>query len=52
MRSAVAAGCFTVACPVALTAAHDLSPAHLVVDTLATLTLAELNASVAQRERA
>ncbi len=52
VRSAVAAGCFTVACPVALTTAHDLSAAHLQVDTLAGLTLATLDAAVAERDRA
>ena len=37
--------CFTVACPVALTAAHDLSAADLVVDSLEEVTLAGWNAS-------
>jgi beta-phosphoglucomutase-like phosphatase (HAD superfamily) len=42
VRSAVAAGLYTVACPGPLTTTHDLSPADLVVDTLEHVTLDDL----------
>jgi HAD superfamily hydrolase (TIGR01509 family) len=51
VRSAVAAGCYTVACPVPLTAGHDLSPAHRRVGSLAEVTLDDLRAVVAARTR-
>jgi HAD superfamily hydrolase (TIGR01509 family) len=47
VRAAVAAGCYTVACPVALTTGHDLSLAHRHVASLAEVTLTELAAAVA-----
>jgi beta-phosphoglucomutase-like phosphatase (HAD superfamily) len=42
VASAVAAGLFTVAVPHPLTAGHDLSAAHLQLETLAGVTLADL----------
>jgi HAD superfamily hydrolase (TIGR01509 family) len=49
VRAAVAAGCYTVACPVPLTTGHDLSPAHRRVASLTEVTLAELADAVAAR---
>ena len=42
VTSAVAAGLKTVAVPHALTASHDVSAAHLIVTSLAGVTLGDL----------
>lgn len=52
VRSAVAAGLFTVACPGPLTATHDLSPADLVVDSLEHVSVDTLADAVARGRRA
>jgi HAD superfamily hydrolase (TIGR01509 family) len=52
VRAAVAAGLYTVGCPVALTLAHDLSLADRRVASLAKVDLAELVAAVTARVRA
>jgi HAD superfamily hydrolase (TIGR01509 family) len=44
VHSAVAAGCFTVACRGPLTFAHDLSGAHRLVPSLADVTIDDLRA--------
>jgi putative hydrolase of the HAD superfamily len=49
VRSAIAAGLYTVACPNALTTAHDLSAAHRLVDAHTEIRLADLAAAVADR---
>lgn len=49
VRSAAAAGLYTIACPNPLTAGHDLSAADRIVDTHAAITLADLSAALADR---
>jgi putative hydrolase of the HAD superfamily len=51
VASAVGAGLFTVAVPHPLTASHDLSAAHLVLTTLAGVTLSDLAVHAAARPR-
>ena len=47
VASAVAAGCFTLACPGPLTLGHDLSAAHVIVDSHTEVTLGWLSAQLA-----
>lgn len=49
VRAAVASGCLTVACPGPLTVGHDLSAAHLVVESHHDITLARLADALARR---
>lgn len=49
VRSAVAAGLYTVACPNPLTAGHDLSGADRIIDAHTEISLADLAAAVAAR---
>jgi HAD superfamily hydrolase (TIGR01509 family) len=51
VRSAIAAGCYTVACPVPLTSGHDLSLADRRVTSLAEVRLDELVAAVTARSQ-
>jgi beta-phosphoglucomutase-like phosphatase (HAD superfamily) len=46
VASARAAGLYTVAYPCQLTLGHDLSAAHLVIDSLSDITLADLGRAV------
>ena len=49
VRSAVAAGLYTIACPNPLTVGHDLSAAARIIDAHTEITLADLAAAVAGR---